>query len=553
MIKTLHICNYALITELDIDFQPGFNIITGETGAGKSIMLGALSLLLGARADIKAVRDTNRKSVIEAVFSLESASPVPAILAANDIDDFNGQCILRRELSAEGRSRAFINDTPVTIALLRQVAMLLVDIHSQHQNLLIADKTYQLSIIDNLAGNIDLRNKYKLAYDEYKNVLKQYTETRELIRRNQADLEYISFQLEQLNDMNIQPHEQENLEQERELLANVSVIKRHIDGAVLPLSDSDNDALSQIMEAIGNCRQLCDVMPDAQSLLERLESARIEIQDITDSLREYGTDLQADPARLDEVESRLSSLYSLEMKHHVDNSDDLIALRDQLAQQLHALENSDDVLADLERKARHAKRNALQLATELSETRRIQASEFSTELRQKAMPLGMNNLRCEISLSQGKLNADGIDTIDFLFAFNKNQQLMPVGATASGGEISRLMLAIKSIVAEKMSLPSIIFDEVDTGVSGDVANRMAQMMADIAKRIQVITITHLPQVAARGNAHFKVYKEDDENSTMTRIRILGKEERIAELALMLSGRTDDETSLAAARSLIAKS
>jgi DNA repair protein RecN (Recombination protein N) len=553
MIETLHISNYALITSLDINFKPGFNIITGETGAGKSIMLGALSLLLGARADVKAIRDANKKSVIEATFSLDSNSPVPAILIDNDIDDFNGQCILRRELSSEGRSRAFINDSPVTITLLRQVAILLVDIHSQHQNLLIADKSYQLAIIDNLADNIDLRNKYRQAYEEYKKVLKQYTETRELIRRNQADLEYISFQLEQLNDMNIQPHEQENLEHERELLANVSVIKQHLDGAIIPLSETDNDALSQIMDAINNCRLLCDVMPDAQSLMERLESARIEIQDITDSLREYGSDLQADPSRLEEVESRLSSLYSLEMKHHVGTSDDLISLRDQLAQQLHALKNSDDVLSDLEHKARIAKRNAMQLATELSETRRVHSIEFAKELRQRAMPLGMNNLRCEISLTQGKLNADGIDTIDFLFAFNKNQPLMPVGSTASGGEISRLMLTIKSIVAEKMSLPSIIFDEVDTGVSGDVANRMAQMMADIAKRIQVITITHLPQVAARGNAHFKVYKEDDDNSTTTQIRILDNEERIAELALMLSGRTDDETSLAAARSLIAKS
>jgi DNA repair protein RecN (Recombination protein N) len=553
MIESLHISNYALITKLDICFKSGFNIITGETGAGKSIMLGALSLLLGARADIRAVRDTNKKSVIEAIFSLDNGSHVPDILLANDIDDFKGQCILRRELASEGRSRAFINDSPVTITLLRQVAMLLVDIHSQHQNLLIADRTYQLSIIDNLADNVTLRSKYKQAYEEYKKVLKQYTETRELIRRNQADLEYISFQLEQLNEMNIQPHEQENLEHERELLANASVIKQHIDGAIIPLSEGDNDALSQLMDAINNCRLLSDVLPDAQSLVERLESARIEIQDITDSLREYGSDLQADPARLDEVESRLSSLYSLEMKHHVETSDDLILLRDQLAQQLHALENSDDVLADLERKARVAKRNALQLATELSNTRRSQAIVFANELRLRAMPLGMNNLRCEISLSQGKLNADGIDTIDFLFAFNKNQPLMPVGATASGGEISRLMLTIKSIVAEKMSLPSIVFDEVDTGVSGDVANRMAQMMADIAKHIQVITITHLPQVAARGNAHFKVFKEDDDNSTTTQIRILDENERVAELALMLSGHSDDETSLAAARSLIAKS
>jgi DNA repair protein RecN (Recombination protein N) len=294
-------------------------------------------------------------------------------------------------------------------------------------------------------------------------------------------------------------------------------------------------------------------MDDAQSLIDRLESARIDIQDIVDSLHEYDADLHADPNRLEEVEDRLSNLYSLETKHHVNTSDDLIALRDRLAEQLHALENSDNVLTELEKRAKIAKRTAMQLATELSDTRKTQAAEFAALLKQRAMPLGMNNLRCEIVLTQGKLYPDGIDRIEFMFAFNKNQPLMPVGATASGGEISRLMLSIKSIVAEKMNLPSIIFDEVDTGVSGDIANRMAQMMSDIAKRIQVITITHLPQVAARGNAHFKVYKEDDEHATTTRIRRLSEDERIAELSLMLSGATDNQTALAAARDLLANS
>jgi DNA repair protein RecN (Recombination protein N) len=553
MIKSLHISNYALISKLDIDLSEGFNIITGETGAGKSIMLGALSQLLGTRADMKAVRDSNAKSVIEAEFTIDTAQGLTTYFAENDIDDFGNHCILRRELAPGGRSRAFINDTPVTISLLREVAIQLVDIHSQHQNLLIADNNYQLAIIDNLAGNSELHKRYKEAYEEYKAVLKQYTETRELIRRNQADSEYISFQLEQLNDMNLQPHEQEDLERERELLSNVSVIKRHLDGTVMPLADYDNNALSFISEAIENCRHLSDVMDDAQSLIDRLESARIDIQDIVDSLHEYDADLHADPNRLEEVEDRLSNLYSLETKHHVNTSDDLIALRDRLAEQLHALENSDNVLTELEKRAKIAKRTAMQLATELSDTRKTQAAEFAALLKQRAMPLGMNNLRCEIVLTQGKLYPDGIDRIEFMFAFNKNQPLMPVGATASGGEISRLMLSIKSIVAEKMNLPSIIFDEVDTGVSGDIANRMAQMMSDIAKRIQVITITHLPQVAARGNAHFKVYKEDDEHATTTRIRRLSEDERIAELSLMLSGATDNQTALAAARDLLANS
>lgn len=560
MIKSLHISNYALISELDIDFAPGFNIITGETGAGKSIILGALSLLLGGRADLKAVRDAGRKSVIEAVFDIADVPGVTGILHANELDGADlTDCILRRELLPGGRSRAFVNDTPVTLTVLRDIAVRLVDIHSQHQNLLLADADYQLSVVDNLADNAQLKEKYSEAFHAYRKALKKYTDTRDMLRRNSDDAEFIAFQFEQLDDMKLQPGEHKALEAERELLSNVSEIKETLTEALDPLSNRRDNAVALISQAVSALEKLAETLGDSadddfdiRALAERLESARIEVQDIAETLVDYDLSIGADPERLDEVEERLGKIYSLELKHHVDDSDALIALRDRLAEQLAALEDSDGVLAALEREAKKAKKAAYTLAVELSERRAASAAAFGAVLRNRAMPLGMPNLRCEIQLTKGKLGPDGFDQIQFLFAFNKNQTLVPVGQTASGGEISRLMLTIKSIVAERMQLPSIIFDEVDTGVSGDVANRMAEMMDSISRHIQVITITHLPGVAAMGERHFKVYKEDDEQATRTRIRSLSQAERTAELALMISGDPDNPAALANAADLLAK-
>ncbi|MBD5219390.1 MAG: DNA repair protein RecN [Bacteroidales bacterium] len=560
MIKSLHISNYALISELDIDFAPGFNIITGETGAGKSIILGALSLLLGGRADLKAVRDAGRKSVIEAVFDIQGVPVVPDILRENELDGADAaDCILRRELLPGGRSRAFVNDTPVTLNILRDIAVRLVDIHSQHQNLLLADADYQLSVVDNLADNSALKEKYAEAFHNYRKALKKYTDTRDMLRRNRDDAEFIAFQFEQLDRMRLQPGEHKALEAERELLTNVSSIKETLSEALDPISNRRDNAVVQMSEAVEALEKLAETLGDpadddvdVRALSERLESARIEVQDIAETLVDYDLSIGADPDRLDEVEERLSKLYSLELKHHVDDSDDLIKLRDKLAEQLEALEDSDGVLAALEREAKKAKKAAYTLAVELSERRAASAAAFGAVLRNRAMPLGMPNLRCEIQLTKGKLAPNGYDQIQFLFAFNKNQTLVPVGQTASGGEISRLMLTIKSIVAERMQLPSIIFDEVDTGVSGDVANRMAEMMDNISRHIQVITITHLPGVAAMGERHFKVYKEDDEQATRTRIRSLSNAERTAELALMISGDPHNPAALANAAALLAK-
>lgn len=558
MIKTLHISNYALIDEIDIDFADGFNIITGETGAGKSIIMGALSLLTGGRADSKTMRSEDKKTVIEAVFTLSESDGVSSLLADNDVDNPEcGEIILRRELTASGgRSRAFINDTPVNLTLLRQVAEQLVDIHSQHENQLLSQPEYQLGIVDNLAGNEALLGDYHKAYSAFRSALKQFTDTRDMIRRNRDDADFIQYQYEQLASMNLEPGEHASLEQEREVLSNIGNIKDSMENVLRPLVNGTENVLGLLSVAVGAVRELSETLEGSDTdyavLADRLESARIEITDITDTIAAEDAKTGADPERLAEVEQRLSELYSLELKHHVENSDELILLQERLAKQISALDDAENILASLENAAKRAKKSAWILAQQISERRIAAASTFANELRRRAMPLGMPNIRCEISITQGKLGPDGIDLVQFLFAFNKNQPLMPIGSTASGGELSRVMLTVKSIVAESMHLPSIIFDEVDTGVSGDIAGRMGAMMASIGEHIQVITITHLPGVAALGRRHFKVYKEDDETSTNTRIRILDNEERIGEIALMISGSATDSAAIANACSLLSK-
>lgn len=551
MIKSLHISNYALISNIDIDFTDGLNIITGETGAGKSIMLGALSLLLGGRADTKVIADTAKKSVIEACFALEKPADFADFFADNDLDMDGNLAILRRELSPNGRSRAFINDSPVNLTVLRELAMRLVDIHSQHQNLLLADPSYQLRIIDNLAGNNELLETYRKHYHDYQAVLKKYSDTRDMIRRGRDEADFISYQLNELNELNLQPDEQAALEQERDALSDVGRVRSLISEVLSPM-DGDDNALDALDVAADSLRELADTIEDADALASRLDAALVELRDIAETVEGYSEEFIADPQRLDEVENRLGRIYSLELKHHVDDSDALIDLRDKLAMQLDTIENGDRLLTTLESEARQAKKEALIIARRISVARQKCADAFAEELRAAAKPLGMNNLHCEIALNSGKLTPTGIDRVDFLFAFNKNQELMPVGQTASGGEISRIMLAVKAIVGEKMSLPSIIFDEIDTGVSGDVASRMGELMQMLSKKIQVITITHLPQVAAKGKSHFKVYKEDDEHTTTTHIRQLNSDERVRELALMLSGSPDNQAAIATAHTLFDK-
>lgn len=550
MLKSLHISNYALIDTVDISFHHGFNTITGETGAGKSIMLGALSLILGGRADLKAVRDSGKKSVIEASFEVSKYPKLKEYCLDNDIEWDDTLCILRREIAPAGRSRAFINDSPVTLDLLSHVAMQLVDIHSQHQNQLLTSDEFQLRVIDNLAGSGELLSEYSRRYAAYRNTLKRLHDTKKLIEQNRNDEDFTRFQLEQLDELGLTDGEQEQLEHDRDILSNITDIKTTLSGALDSLSEGTHNALGLLAETSDYCEELSQYLEDSDNISERLETVRIELRDIAETLSAYDQEFQADPEELEAIESRLNTIYSLQQKHRVSTVGELITLREELRDKLDKLENSTFTIEELEKEARRAKAAAKQLALELSQRRSEEAARLEETLRETAMPLGMKNLRTQVKVSQGELTPTGMDKVEFLFAFNKNQPLMPVGGTASGGEISRLMLSIKAIIATKMQLPSIIFDEVDTGVSGDVANRMGAMMQDISRNIQVITITHLPQVAAKGNAHFKVYKEDDDEATHTRIRELNADDRVDELAVMLSGSKVDEAARANARSLL---
>lgn len=550
MIKSLHITNYALIQSIDIDFDPHFNIITGETGAGKSIILSALSLLQGGRADLKTVRDAASKTIVEAVFDISGMQNINALLDANDVDTMENTCIVRRELTTRGGSRAFVNDTPVNLNLLKDVSAMLLDIHTQHQNQMLVDNGYQLELIDALAGNNVLLEEYKTLYATYRKALKRYVDTRDNIQKISAETEFLTYQLAELESLNLVAGEQQRLEHDREILSNLTEIKTGVEGALSALTQPV-DVSASINKCIERLASLGEYFADAPALADRLMSAKIEITDIADSIRDYDSTLVADPAELSNIEERLSRIYSLEAKHHVDTDLQLVELRDRLRQQLKNVDNADVTLSEMENEAKQAKKAAVLKARELTARRKDVATRFAAALKERVMPMGMENARCDIVLTPTKLGAAGADAVEFLFSFNKNQPLMPIGKTASGGEVSRVVLALKSIVADSMKLPTMIFDEIDTGVSGDIAGRMAVLMEDISKRSQVITITHLPPVAARGDAHFKVYKRDDDNGTVTSIQRLDHTERVTELAQMLSG-ASSKTALAAAEALIQK-
>ncbi len=552
MLESLHISNYALIDLIDIDFHPGFNVITGETGAGKSIILGALSLLLGARADTRVVTDPETKSVIEAVFSVKDYPLLKEFCLQEDIEWDDDRCILRREISPAGRSRAFVNDSPVPLAKLREVSLHLIDIHSQHQNQLLSTPAFQLDVIDTLAGNSIRLKAYQVRFNALREAIKRLKTARARIERSREDEEFTRYQLEQIEELGLQRGEQAELERERDVMTNLASIKEALAKAMGALDGDNGGALRLVDKAIEACNELGDLLDASDAIPERLESAKIELADIASTFCVLDESLGADPAALASIEERLGAIYSLCHKHHVADADGLIDLRDSLKEKLRALDSSDETLEELERDARRAKALAREAAQEISNARKEEAERFGRRLTEIAMPLGMKNLRCEISVTPADMTATGCDNVEFMVAFNKNQPLMPVGATASGGEISRLMLSIKSIIASRMQLPSIIFDEIDTGVSGDVANRIGQMMKDISENIQVTTITHLPQVASKGAHQYRVYKEDDEQSTHTRISLLSDEERVRSIAAMLGGADIDETAIAAARSLLAQ-
>lgn len=553
MLLSLYISNYALIDRLEIDFSSGLNIITGETGSGKSILLGALSLILGERADNGTKRDKDAKTVIEATFSIGEFKDFNKDLQSKDIDINADSCIVRREITAKGTSRAFVNDTPVNLTTLKEITGKLLDIHTQNENLLLADSGFQLDIVDTLAGDSAILEQYKSEFKEYRRALKLYVAFRDALAKNKANLEYNAYLLEQLDGLDLKEGELSQLESERDIVANANDIKNHLTTALDLLSRNNDSILGQIAAVAHELEGLSNFVTDSYNLSDRLNSAKIEISDITDTLLEYDVTIANTNTDLDYIENRIDEI-NRQLKRHGANSEaELIKVRENLRKAVESAENGDHILLELEAEAKIAKKKAVITARKLSEIRMSAAEGLSEELKQRAVPMGMSNLRCEIRVSQGKtLGDNGLDNVEFLFAFNKNQTLMPVGKTASGGEKSRVILALKSILAQKMHLPTIIFDEIDTGVSGDVANRMAELMLAIGKKTQVIAITHIAAVAAHGDTHFKVFKQDDDSSTNTYIMLLDKEERLTELASMISGDASDTNSLLTAKSLLEK-
>lgn len=550
MLTSLHISNYALIDVIDIDFSAGLNVITGETGAGKSIILGALSLILGGRADTKVLRDGGKKSIVEAIFNIAKYQNIKQILKENDLDDDGDNLSLRREITPQGRSRAFVNDTPVTLDILKEVALQLVDIHSQHQNLLLASNEYQLQIIDALADNKKRLEQYAEKYGEYRKAMKQYVTLRKQIEQSRNNQEFMRFQLQRLDEANLYPGMLEELEHQRDILANVTEIKDNLGRMLSYLCDSQTAILSQLKESISIAEELDGIVDDASDVSSRLNEVKIELQDIAETYQNYDRNLNADPAQLESIENSLADLYDLFRRHNTNSVDRLIEIAADYRKQLSEVDNADELLKGLQHKILHAKNEALEVAREISEARKAQAESFAADLRETAVPLGMKNLTVKIDVAQTELSPTGIDEIEFLFAFNKNQSPLPIRNSASGGEISRIMLSVKAIVAGKMQLPSIIFDEVDTGVSGEIAHRMGLLMQQISQNIQVIAITHLPQVAAKGVSHYKVFKQDSETETNTCITRLDDSQRIDEIALMLSGSSVNQAARDNALSLL---
>ncbi len=557
MLTRLMISNYALITHVEIPFSDGLTIITGETGAGKSIMMGALSLLLGGRADSRVVRDTTAKSIVEASFT-----PTPGLrplFEANQLDWDDHEIIVRREIAASGRSRAFINDTPVNLKVLGECTSGLIDIHSQNSNLMLRDPRRQLEIIDAIADNGRQLAEYRDAFRNFIRCRNALREARNEISRNRENEEFLRFQLGQLDKLSPRAGELERLEQQSEVLGDAEEIRERLAEAMLLIDDSDQGALTRLTEARHLLAKvnfsLFENNPDpaAPGVAQRLESVYVELKDIAQTVEATLDSIEVDPAGLAKIEQRMLDIYEALKRFNAENDGELEKIHKDLKTRLADLGTSDTDLADMEREVKTAG-NALKAAADaLSETRAQAAERFSTLLVETARPLGMDNLKFSAMLSKGKFSIDGQDNIAFLCAFNKNQDLMPVDAIASGGETSRLMLSIKALIARQVALPSIIFDEVDTGVSGEVADRMGVMMRDMGRRIQVIAITHLPQVAAKGVNHYKVYKADDDEKTVTHISLLTPEQRIDEIAVMLSGSSVDDAARLNARSLLTQS
>ena len=554
MLKKLDIRNFTLIDHLEMALYPGFSVITGETGAGKSIVIGAIGLLLGNRADAKQVKRGCDKCIIEATFDLSiyHSDVLKDFFEDNDLDYEPEECLLRREVNANGKSRAFINDTPVTLALMRELGEQLIDVHSQHQNLLLSKEDFQLNVVDIIARDRQQLADYRAAFAEYRSAQRRLEELREQIATSRDNEDFLRFQQKELSEANLASGEQEQLEQEAELMSHAEDIKRALHEADYGLSGDDTGIVNLTRSIATQLRSVADVYPEAQELAERLESSFVELKDISQEIASKVDDVEYDPQRFNLITQRLDTIYTLQQKFHVQTVDELLDRLNGINAQLDNIDNSDEELQELERSVEKLHAVCVEKAVVLTDMRRKSATVVEQELSKLLVPLGIPKVRFKVDVSPADLSTNGADKVMFLFSANSSTDMQPVSQVASGGEIARVMLSLKAMISKAIGLPTIIFDEIDTGVSGRVAEQMAHIMRDMGKaNRQVICITHLPQIAAAGSTHYKVAKQETEQGTVSTMTQLSDEQRITEIAQMLSGSDVSQAAVDNAKSLLA--
>lgn len=554
MLKKLDIRNFTLIDHLEMALYPGFSVITGETGAGKSIVIGAIGLLLGNRADAKQVKRGCDKCIIEATFDLSiyHSDVLKDFFEDNDLDYEPEECLLRREVNANGKSRAFINDTPVTLALMRELGEQLIDVHSQHQNLLLSKEDFQLNVVDIIARDRQQLADYRAAFAEYRSAQRRLEELREQIATSRDNEDFLRFQQKELSEANLASGEQEQLEQEAELMSHAEDIKRALHEADYGLSGDDTGIVNLTRSIAAQLRSVADVYPEAQELAERLESCFVELKDISQEIASKVDDVEYDPQRFNLITQRLDTIYTLQQKFHVQTVDELLDRLNGINAQLDNIDNSGEELQELERSVEKLHAVCVEKAAVLTDMRRKSATVVEQELSKLLVPLGIPKVRFKVDVSPADLSTNGADKVMFLFSANSSTDMQPVSQVASGGEIARVMLSLKAMISKAIGLPTIIFDEIDTGVSGRVAEQMAHIMRDMGKaNRQVICITHLPQIAAAGSTHYKVAKQETEQGTVSTMTQLSDEQRITEIAQMLSGSDVSQAAVDNAKSLLA--
>lgn len=550
MLKQLYIKNFTLIDELDISFNPGFSVITGETGAGKSIILGAIGLLLGNRADTRQVKAGTERCIVEAHFDLHKYN-LQTFFQEHDLDYDEQDCIVRREVSASGKSRAFINDSPVSLQQMKDLGERLVDIHSQHQNLLLRKEDFQLNVIDLMAGNERERNDYATAYQSYTQARSQLQALKQQMQASHDNEDFLRFQQSELNDAQLTAGEQEELEEQSQLMSHVEEIKSALYESDNLLNADSTGIVNGLRSIINQLHSIENVFPAAEELASRTDECFIELKDISEEISNRLERVDFNPAELERINDRLDHLYSLQQKYHVSSVEELIDIKQNIDEQLSQIDNSDEQLKELQDQLIALESACQDKAKRLSATRQKAARKVEQAMKSRLVPLGIPNVRFEVSLSEKPLSADGIDRVAFLFSANKSTALLPVSEVASGGEIARVMLSLKAMISGSVKLPTIIFDEIDTGVSGRVAEQMAAIMKEMgdADR-QVISITHLPQIAAMGATHYRVSKEERKQGTTSSMVMLSQEERISEIAQMLSGSNISEAAISNAKALL---